>query len=87
MWFGGNESPELATAFYYLAEEFIRGNHTDLNNPLRRDDIILKLIGNPYFDPTLSNVFKWDSIASRIAEDLLGYVDDSQAIGFALEQT
>ena len=86
LWFGGNESPELATTFYYLAEEFIRGNHTDLNNPLRWDDIILNLIGNPDFDPTLPNVFKWDSIASRIPGDFPGYVDDLRAIVFFLDQ-
>ena len=80
--FRWNQSLELVTTFYYLTEEFIRGDHRNVNNPLRWDNIVLNLIGNPYFDPTISNVFKWYSITSRITGGVLGYVDDLQAIGF-----
>ena len=58
LWFGMKNSPELAVTYYYLAEEFIRGNHQDLSNPLRWDDIKLNLIGNEDYNPTFPKVYK-----------------------------
>ena len=43
--FGWNQSPEQAISFYYLAEDFVRGNPKDRNNPLYWDKIVLNLIG------------------------------------------
>ena len=68
-WFGLKLSPEHASTFYYLAEDFIRGNHLDHTNPLRWDSIELNLIGEENYNPTFSNVFKWDKVNSRIAGD------------------
>ena len=56
--FGWNQSPELSTAYYYWAEEFIRSNHLDKQNPLRWDKVVLNLIGNENVNPSLPNVFK-----------------------------
>ena len=83
--FGWNESPEQAVTFYYLAEEFARGKHTDENNPLRWDKVVLNMIGNKDYNPALPNVYKWDSINNRIAGELLAYIDDLRALGFSLE--
>ena len=33
--FGLNQSPEHSVTFYYLAEEFVKGNNLDEKNPLR----------------------------------------------------
>ena len=86
LWFGMKNSPELAVTYYYLAEEFIRGNHQDLSNPLRWDDIKLNLIGNEDYNPTFPKVYKWDMYAKRIAGELIAYIDDLRSIGFSLEQ-
>ena len=86
LWFGMKQSPELAAAFYYIAEEFIRGKQDAINNPLRWDSIILNLIGNHQYNPSFPNVYKWDNIAKRIAGDIIAYVDDLRAIGFSMEQ-
>ena len=86
LWFGMRQSPEHAAAFYYLAEEFIRGKHDDKNNPLRWDSIVLNLVGNMDYNPTFPNVYKWDNRSKRIAGDIIAYVDDLRAIGFSMEQ-
>ena len=85
LWFGFTQSPEGAALFYYLAEEFIRGNRLEKDNPLRWDEIVLNLVGNTDYNPALPHVFKWDSTMKRISGDLVAYVDDLRAIGFSLE--
>ena len=85
MCFGLNQSPEHSVTFYYLAEEFIKGNHLDPQNPLRWDKVILNLIGNNDFDPAYPNVYKWDSQKNRIAGDLIAFIDDLRAVGCTLE--
>ena len=86
LWFGGNQSPEQATRFYYWQEDFIRGNHKDDSNPLRWDSIVMNLIGSKDYNPSLPNVYKWDKTAKRIAGDLVAFIDDLRAIGYTLEQ-
>ena len=75
----------MACTFYYLAEEFIRGNHHETTNPLRWDEVILNLIGNKDYNPAFPNVYKWDKHVNRIAGELIAYIDDLRAIGFSLE--
>ena len=86
LWCGMRQSPEHSAAFYYVAEEFIRGKQDDINNPLRWDRIVLNLIGNKNYNPSFPNVYKWDGRAKRIAGDIIAYVDDLRAIGFSMEQ-
>ena len=86
MWFGLRSSPEGACTFYYLAEEFIRGNHKEANNPLRWDTVILNLIGKSNYNPTYPQVYKWDERMKRIAGDLISYIDGLRAIGFSMEE-
>ena len=83
--FGWRQSPELSETYYYLAEEFIRGERMALDNPLRWDEIKLNLIGTADFDPSLPNVYKWDNVSKRISGDLIAFVDDLRAIGHSLE--
>ena len=85
LWMGMTSSPELSATYYYLAEEFIRGNPLDPDNPLRWDEIRLNLIGNQEYNPTFPSVYKWDRTKNRIAGDVVAYVDDLRAVGFSLE--
>ena len=80
LWFGLTSSPEDACNFYYLVEEFIRGNHKEIHNPLRWDSIILYLIGNKNYNPAYPSVYKWDERSKRITGDLIAYIDDLRAI-------
>ena len=86
LWFGWNQSPEQAITFYCWAEDFIRGNPSDELNALRWDPIISKLVGSNEYNPSLPNVYKWDSIAKRIAGDLVAFIDGFRASGYTLEQ-
>ena len=58
---GLRNSPFWAAAFYYLAEEFIRGKEDDPDNPLYWDTAVLNKIGEDDYNPTLPNVYKLDS--------------------------
>ena len=85
VWMGFKQSPEIACRYFYLAEEFIRGNHKEVNNPLRWDSIKLNLIGDKNFNPAFPNVYKWDERKKRISGDLIAYVDDLRSIGYFME--
>ena len=84
-WMGLRPSPEWSCRFYYLAEEFIRGNEKEPQNPLRWDRVVLNLIGNSDFNPALPNVFKWNEKAQKLAGEIKAYVDDLRALGWSLE--
>ena len=45
-WMGNKVSPFGAVNFYYLSDEFGRGNHLDEDNPMRWAIIILNLPGS-----------------------------------------
>lgn len=80
-WMGARSSPYACVRFYYLAEEFIRGDHTDPLNEL------LNLPGDERYNPSKPRVQKWDTIHSWIAGELITFVDDGRAIGQSLEHT
>jgi len=84
-WMGFAPSPEWACRFYYIAEEFVRGDEKEPQNPLRWDKVILNLFGNKDYNPALPSVIKWNSLAKMMAGDLKAYVDDLRAIGWSLE--
>jgi hypothetical protein len=85
-WMGLKPSPFMAVRFYYLAEEFARGNRHLKKNPLRWDAIKLNLPGDPKFDPTQPRVIKWDAAINNIAGDVVAFVDDLRASGQSVEQ-
>ena len=80
-WMGFRPSPYWSVRFYYLAEEFVRGNRLDAENPLRWDFVILNLPGDPDYDPSMPRVFKWNSKINNIAGDIIAFVDDLRATG------
>jgi hypothetical protein len=59
----------------------------DKDNPLRWDVIKLNLPGAPDYSPTLPRVMKWDLNESRMAGEIVTYVDDCRATGATVEQT
>ena len=78
---GFRASPFYAVFFYYMAEEFIRGNHLDQKNALRWDEIVLNLPGERDFNPALPWCMKWDSKVGNIVADIITYVDDLRTFG------
>jgi hypothetical protein len=86
-WMGARPSPYNAVSFYYIAEEFIRGNQSDKSNPFCWDKIILNLPGSDTYNPTRPNVIKWDSSKSWLACDVVVFVDDLRCSGPTVELT
>ena len=84
-WMGCRPSPFFSVRFYYWAEEFARGLHSDPNNALRWDSVLLNLPGDPAYNPTKPRVMKWDEALQKIAADILGFVDDLRASGYSIE--
>ena len=84
-WMGARSSPYCAVAFFYLAEEFIRGNHLSNDNPMRWDSILLNLPGSKSYNPSKPRVMKWDSCLQCIAGDIISFVDDLRATGPTME--
>lgn len=84
---GMKSSPYNAVQYFYLAEEFARGDPTASDNALRFDCVILNLPGMEEFDPSLPNVMKWNSRVQRIAGDGVTFVDDLRATGYDKENS
>jgi hypothetical protein len=78
-------SPFYAMRFYYWADDFVKGNRRDKENPLRWDVIKLNIAGDPSFDPTFPEVMKWDQLAGKIAGDVIAFVDNLRVSGFSDE--
>lgn len=85
-WMGLRNSPEWAARFYYLMEEFVRGNEKCPKNPLAWDTVKLNIIGQPGFNPALPHVIKWKSWLNRPAGDLVSFVDDLRTLGYNQEE-
>jgi hypothetical protein len=84
-WMGCKPSPFFAVRFYYWAEEFARGKHSDPKNYMRWDLIKLNLPGDPRYNLTKPRVMKWDDSLQKIAGDIVGFVDDLRASGYSME--
>jgi hypothetical protein len=86
-WMGLKPSPFMAIRFYYLAEEFARGNRRHKRNALRWDVVRMNLPGDPAYDPTQPRVMKWDNLIKNIAGDMVAFVDDLRASRHSVENT
>jgi hypothetical protein len=82
---GMKPSPYNAVRYFYLAEEFARGNPSDPKNALRYDRVKLNLPGSKDFDPTLPMTMKWNDATDQLAGDVITFVDDLRASGFDSE--
>jgi hypothetical protein len=85
-WMGFKPSPYMAVRFYYLAEEFARGNRRHKDNAMRWDFVKLNLPGDSAYDPPMPRVMKWDSLIENIAGDVTAFVDDLRASGHSIER-
>ena len=81
MLMGFRPSPYNSVKHYYHAEEFIIGDHAELDNPFRWDRVILNLTGQSLFDPRVPWVYKKDDARDCIAGAAVTFVDDSRASG------
>jgi hypothetical protein len=88
LFMGMKPSPYNAVRYFYLAEEFARGNPEDPKNALLRyDKVVLNLPGADDFDPTLSMIMKWNKEVDQIAAEVITFVDDLRASGYDSEST
>jgi hypothetical protein len=71
----------MAVRFYYLAEEFARGNRRHKTNALHWDHVRMNLPGETTYDPTLPCVMKWDNLVDKIAGDIVAFVDNLRVFG------
>jgi hypothetical protein len=86
-WMCLKPSPYMATRFYYLAEEFARGNRLEKINLLRWDFVKLNLPGHPKYEPTMSRAMKWDTMIKNIPGDIVALVDDLRSSGHSVERS
>ena len=83
---GFKSSPFWVAKFYYLAEEFVRDQEQDPNNPLFWDKVSLNLLGSSDYNPAYPNVAKLNSLKNLMAGDIKAYVDDLRTMGYTMEQ-
>ncbi len=84
---GFKSSPYQVRQGMLHAEEQLRGDPLDISNPFFFDDLVLNLPGSPDYNPNKPWVYKFNSKAGRITQDLFVYVDDGRTTGFTAEST
>jgi hypothetical protein len=52
---------------------------------MRWDEIKLNLPGDPEYNPSKPRVMKWNRLITRIAGDIVGFIDDLRATGHSRE--
>jgi hypothetical protein len=78
-------SPYNTVRYLYLADEFYRGDRRHPKSPMRWVHVCLNLPGDRKFDPRLPRVFKWCSKSSKIAGDVVIFLDDERGSDHSLE--
>jgi hypothetical protein len=78
---GLKPSPYGCVRMQALANEIIRGDHTQHANPFHFDAVRLNLPGSLSYNPSLPRVSKIVSASGKIAGDLGTYVDDLRPVG------
>lgn len=86
-WMGLRPSPVWASRFFYLMEEFFKGNEREVGNPYYWDTVKVNIMGMEDFNPSMPNVYKWDSVNKRPAADSVSYIDDLRTIGHSANDT
>lgn len=89
LFMGMRSSPYNAVRYYYLGEEFVRGDPKANSNPMRYDRIRWNLPCMAAYDPGLPKVMKWNDQAMNnkggVAGDVITFVDDGRITGFSKE--
>jgi hypothetical protein len=85
---GFKPSPFNATRAFAWAEEIIRGDPTDVSNPLHWRRIRLNLPGEETYDPTLPWLSKviGEPLCESIAGDFASYIDDIRTSGIGEDE-
>jgi len=73
-------SPYNSVKMYLIAEEVIRGDRLDGNNPFRWDHIELNLPGCPNYQPARSWISK-RQVHGKLASDIVVFVDNKRLAG------
>ena len=89
LFMGMRPSPFNSVRYYYLGEEFVRGDPSLKSNPMRYDYIRLNLPCMKDYNPELPKVMKWNSEAldgiGGVAGDVITFVDDGRLTGYSKE--
>ena len=83
---GLTSSPYQAVQATFWAEEVIRGNRLDPENPLHWFQVVLNMPGSEEYDPSRPWVYKADA-QSNMTTDYHCYVDDLRSTGPTAEAT
>jgi len=78
---GLRPSPHICTQTFSWAEDVIRGNRLDPNNPLGWDTVILNLPGDKFYDPERPWVYRFNSVTKQMANFFGTYIDDIRTGG------
>ena len=82
---GFSPSPYLAVRHLALAEEVIRGDRIEINNPFGYDKVILNLLYSESFDASMLWIYKYNSKVERLAGDLVSFIDNMWISGYSIE--
>ena len=89
LFMGMRPSPFNSVRYYYLGEEFVRGDPSHKSNPMRYDSIRLNLPCMVGYNPELPKVMKWNEQAldgeGAVAGDVITFVDDGRITGHSKE--
>ena len=89
LFMGMRPSPFNSVRYYYLGEEFVRGDPSLSSNPMRYDSVRLNLPCMPDYNPELPKVMKWNKEAldgkGGVAGDVITFVDDGRLTGYSKE--
>ncbi len=78
---GFKPSPYCVIQGMMFADEFIRGDPSDVNNVFRWDTVLLNLPGSESYEPSKPWVSKGRLSDGKIAADFVTYVDDVRSCG------
>ena len=82
---GFRSSPYNSVKMYLIAEEIIRGDRLDGENPFRWHRVDLNLPGSPDYDPSRAWISK-RRVDSSLASDIVVFVDDKRLTGSGPEE-
>lgn len=83
---GFRSSPYNSVKMYSIAEEVIRGDRRDDNNPFQWSDVELNLPGTRTYNPTQAWISKRRKDGT-LASDIVVFVDDKRLMGSGSERT
>ena len=71
-------SPYIATQMFAWSKEVIIGDYSDPSNPFFWDKIVFNQPGTQLYDPSLTWIYKWNSIQNCLSGFFSTYINDIQ---------